>query len=180
MVSAVRCLVMVLDGWVSALVRDDGLGCPVSALVLDDGVGCPVSVLALVMVSATRCLRSLGYWCWLSGVCARPRRWCWLSGVCTRSIDGLDYPVSVLALVMVLDGWVPALVLGDGLGCPVSALALGMVSVVRGLVAVETAQCLRALDDGTGRMDVCPRSSDGLGCPVSVLVLCASCGWMGV
>ena len=38
---------MVLDGWVSALVLSDGLGCSVSALVLDDGLGCSVSVLVL-------------------------------------------------------------------------------------------------------------------------------------
>ena len=47
--------VTVLDGWVSALVLGDGLGCPMSALVLDDGAvrmgGCAVRM----------------------GVCPRPR-----------------------------------------------------------------------------------------------------------
>ena len=43
-------------------------------------------------------------------------------------------------------------------------------------MVVETAQCLRALALGTGRMGACTRSSDGLGCPVSVLVLDDGCG----
>ena len=52
MVSSVRCLVMVLDGRASALVRDDGLGSLVSVLSLvtvvdgwvsSDGRDCAVS-----------------------------------------------------------------------------------------------------------------------------------------